>query len=62
MMRSSQLNYRPSVVGAPRIELGTSVLSGLRSSHLSYAPISLDPICKEQLLKKQKVVGNRVLL
>ena len=40
MMRSSHLNYRPStLVGAPRIELGTSVLSGLCSNQLSYTPI-----------------------
>ncbi len=42
MKRSSQLNYRPPtlfLVGAPRIELGTSVLSGLCSNQLSYTPI-----------------------
>jgi hypothetical protein len=26
-------------VGAPRLELGTSALSGLRSNQLSYAPV-----------------------
>ena len=30
------------MVGVPRIELGTSVLSGLRSSQLSYTPAVLD--------------------
>jgi hypothetical protein len=30
------------MVGVPRIELGTSVLSGLRSSRLSYTPLD-DP-------------------
>ena len=28
----------PHTVGAPRFELGTSALSGLRSNQLSYAP------------------------
>ncbi len=27
-----------AIVGAPRFELGTSALSGLRSNQLSYAP------------------------
>lgn len=39
----SQLSYVPALkpsnrVGAPRFELGTSALSGLRSNQLSYAP------------------------
>ena len=35
----SQLSYSPSkVVGLGRVELPTSPLSGVRSSHLSYRP------------------------
>ena len=33
-------------VGAPRFELGTSALSGLRSNQLSYAPA----LCKQVIL------------
>ena len=52
MRRSSQMNYRPTAirnfvkqnflmaVGTPRLELGTSVLSGLCSNQLSYVPSS----------------------
>ena len=57
MKRSSQLNYRPPtlfLVGAPRIELGTSVLSGLCSNQLSYTPISLVHIFKDLALLKAK--------
>ncbi len=34
----SQLSYSPKVVGLGRVELPTSPLSGVRSSHLSYRP------------------------
>ena len=43
----SQLSYSPLMVGLDRLELSTSPLSGVRSSHLSYRPAStcadLDP-------------------
>jgi hypothetical protein len=34
----SQLSYSPKLVGLGRVELPTSPLSGVRSSHLSYRP------------------------
>ena len=38
----SQLSYTPDkVVGLGRLELPTSRLSGVRSNHLSYKPLSL---------------------
>jgi hypothetical protein len=37
---NSQFRNPNSAVGAPRLELGTSALSGLRSNQLSYAPDS----------------------
>jgi hypothetical protein len=39
----SQLSYSPilKLVGLGRLELPTSPLSGVRSNHLSYRPISL---------------------
>jgi hypothetical protein len=40
----SQLSYVPPLVGAPRFELGTSALSGLRSNQLSYAPANQSSI------------------
>ena len=37
----SQLSYSPlKVVGLDRLELSTSPLSGVRSSHLSYRPVA----------------------
>ncbi len=35
---ANRLLPRLPTVGAPRLELGTSALSGLRSNQLSYAP------------------------
>src|SRR5205814_9073479 len=34
----SQLSYSPDLVGLGRLELPTSRLSGVRTSHLSYRP------------------------
>ena len=36
----SQLSYTPKLVGLGRLELPTLRLSGVRSNHLSYKPIT----------------------
>jgi hypothetical protein len=45
----SQLSYSPVclVVGLDRLELSTSPLSGVRSSHLSYRPLGVAVFCRE---------------
>ena len=47
------------MVGVPRLELGTSVLSGLRSSQLSYTPKGSMSKIKRALLKSLKVAGSK---
>ena len=66
----SQLSYSPDLVGLGRLELPTSRLSGVRSSHLSYrpggskisrpfrSPKSLFPLCRPEQSEGSAVQTN----
>ena len=48
----SQLSYTPKLVGLGRLELPTLRLSGVRSNHLSYKPITKGSATLASLLKR----------